>query len=762
MKDITIAITAASYSGNKGAAAMLQSSISQLKEHYGERLNIYLMSVYPSEDRRQCPHDFVKILPAQPERLLFFAFPCAVFYRLLRWCPPVRKLLLKNKILKAYADTDLVVDEAGISFVDSRGLIMNTYAFACAAVPLLMGVPLVKYSQALGPFRNPYNRFLAKWILPKAELVIARGRATYENLASIGVTKNAALCADGAFTMPQDEKTEREVRIKCGRAGLEKERTVAFSISSVVEKKCRKQGVDYCRIMAEFAVYLTRRGYQVFLFPNAARMASQKPRNNDLMVGDAVYENARRMGADDGLIWERREMPPEEIRAYIGRSRFLVASRFHAMVFALTEQVPVMLIGWSHKYQEVLEQFGLGEYAADFSELRVDGLKKQFAGLEANETQIRQRIAAHFDEVRESSLGNVRHITRILDARLKTDGKKRWMNHVICLDEPDVYMGAHLACRMGYASDDAIRGQAASGGLVTAFLCNLLKNHTIDGAWVVRTAFTPEGKLTYETHIAVTPQEVREYATSVYMAIPMMAHIDQLRAFDGRLAVVLTPCMMRAFCHILEKDGALREKVVLKIGLFCSGAHAAAATELAMEKCGVPTAGARRLYYRKGHWRGTSSVVYEDGGTKEFSYTKSICAYKNAYFFINSGCLSCRDQYAECADISFGDVWLAEMKKETIKYTGCVIRDGQAFTWLARAAEQGDVCIRHMSDTQMLKSQKRALTFKYRGGRPNHRLAGRLAAWNRRFSMRRPKALKRIPLRLVYYYMCFIRVLLSW
>ena len=30
--DVTIAITAASYSGNKGAAAMLQSSISQLKE----------------------------------------------------------------------------------------------------------------------------------------------------------------------------------------------------------------------------------------------------------------------------------------------------------------------------------------------------------------------------------------------------------------------------------------------------------------------------------------------------------------------------------------------------------------------------------------------------------------------------------------------------------------------------------------------------------------------------------------------------------
>ena len=61
MRDITIAITAASYSGNKGAAAMLQSSIKQLHDVYGDRLNINLMSVYPSEDKKQLPFDFINI-----------------------------------------------------------------------------------------------------------------------------------------------------------------------------------------------------------------------------------------------------------------------------------------------------------------------------------------------------------------------------------------------------------------------------------------------------------------------------------------------------------------------------------------------------------------------------------------------------------------------------------------------------------------------------------------------------------------------------
>lgn len=72
---------------------------------------------------------------------------------------------------------------------------MNTYAFVCAAVPMLMGVPVLKYSQAMGTFHSPINRFLAKWILPKMKLICARGKGTLENLKSIGIEKNVKLCA---------------------------------------------------------------------------------------------------------------------------------------------------------------------------------------------------------------------------------------------------------------------------------------------------------------------------------------------------------------------------------------------------------------------------------------------------------------------------------------------------------------------------------------------------------------------------------------
>ena len=417
-EQVVVAITAASYSGNKGAAAMLQSSISQLKEHYGEKLKVNLMSVYPTEDAKQIPWDCINIVSCKPEQLLFIAFPLSVLHWLFRWCPPIRKLIETNKIIRAYKETDLVVDEAGISFVDSRGFVMNTYAFVCAAVPLLVGTPVVKYSQAMGTFHSGWNKFLAKWILPKLKLVIARGQGTLDNLSGIGVKENVKLCADGAFTMKDSENWNAEVDKVCGADDFFDDKVVGLSISSVVQKKCNKLNLDYIKTMVELIEYLNSEGYKVFMIANAARINSDKPRNNDLMVGDAIYEAL----TDKTMVrWYHKEMDAEEIRAYIAKCRVLIASRFHAMIGALQKQVPVLLIGWSHKYQEVLDMFELGQYAMDFSKLDTDLMKEEFTKFMADEAIIREKLAKNHDAVMESSANNIRYIKEVLDEIVGAD-----------------------------------------------------------------------------------------------------------------------------------------------------------------------------------------------------------------------------------------------------------------------------------------------------------------------------------------------------
>ena len=155
-----------------------------------------------------------------------------------------------------------------------------------------------------------------------------------------------------------------------------------------------------------------------------------------------------------------------------------------------------------------------------------------------------------------------------------------------------------------------------------------------------------------------------ESSSSVYMHMPLMKHVDMLREFRGKLAVVLVPCQMRAFTAMLEREPELKEKVVLKLGLYCSGSHNENATLVPLKKKKISLEGAKRLYYRRGHWRGLSTVQYEDGSERTLSYPKTICAYKNAYFFSRESCMVCQDHYCNAADISFGDIWLKEMKKK--------------------------------------------------------------------------------------------------
>ena len=100
------------------------------------------------------------------------------------------------------------------------------------------------------------------------------------------------------------------------------------------------------------------------------------------------------------------------------------------------------------------------------------------------------------------------------------------------------------------------------------------------------------------------------------------------------------------------------------------------------------------------------------------------------------------------------------------------------------AVEAGAIIDSHISDTKMVKSQKRALVFKYNCAKAksayfskkgktisidtsdpckwNHKLAFYLARKNKELSEKNYEKVRRMPTWFVYYYMCFIRVLLSF
>lgn len=84
-----------------------------------------------------------------------------------------------------------------------------------------------------------------------------------------------------------------------------------------------------------------------------------------------------------------------QTKAVIAEAAFIISSRFHSLVSALSNEVPVIACGWSHKYEELLRDYGMERWNLDLSNeqdwaaLVVDFIAQVRSG------ELSRRIAPH-------------------------------------------------------------------------------------------------------------------------------------------------------------------------------------------------------------------------------------------------------------------------------------------------------------------------------------------------------------------------------
>ncbi len=404
-----VTIIGSALAGNKGAAAMLESAIQTV----GERVpgvQFSLLSMYPVEDARQNTYPNLEIIPARPRQLGVTINLLGLVYRLL---PPLRRLIARrSRAIGALVKSQVLLDQGGITFTDGREKFL-LYNVASILPALFVGTPVVKCAQAIGPFRNPVNRAASRMFLPKVRTIVTRGAITHGFAEEFGL-RNLVAGADFAFALELDGGEKDRVAGTVDLGFFDGPGTVVgVSPSVVLQKKVDARGGDYAAMITEFIDKLTAGGHRVLLVPHSARTGTDATHNNDLPLTRRIAAAVR---DQDAVLFIDRELDSQDLRYLIGRCDSFVASRFHAMVSALAMSVPTLVIGWSHKYEEVLEMFGLEEWAIGHSDLDVARLSQRFDELVAARTRVVGLLREHLPEVRARSLAQADLIAELVRA----------------------------------------------------------------------------------------------------------------------------------------------------------------------------------------------------------------------------------------------------------------------------------------------------------------------------------------------------------
>lgn len=401
-----ITIIGSALSGNKGASAMLESAIQTLEHRLGE-VDFTLFSMYPREDAAQNRYENLEIVPANPRQLGVTINLLALAYRML---PFMRGTIRKrSRAVRALVESDVLLDQGGITFTDGREKFL-LYNVASILPAFNTKTPVFKCAQAVGPFKNPINRWASKLFLPRVKTLVTRGRITHEFAAGIGL-QNLYAGADFAFSLELDGTEFDEVAAHVDLTFFEGGDVVGVCPSVVLQKKVDAAGGDYASQIIDFIEHLQSQGKRVLLVPHSARTGTYKTHNNDLPLCRDIHQ---RLAVNSSVLFVDRELSSQQLRFLIGQCGLFVASRFHAMVSSLAMAVPTLVIGWSHKYREVLEMFELEEWAFGHDQLTPDHLNKRFAELEAAQFEVQAKLDKHLPGVKLKSISQADQIIELV------------------------------------------------------------------------------------------------------------------------------------------------------------------------------------------------------------------------------------------------------------------------------------------------------------------------------------------------------------
>lgn len=322
-----------------------------------------------------------------------------------------QSLLLWDEVLD---QVDLVVDVSGLRYSDDMAP-----ANARRNAPLMeqarrRGKPYILLPQSFGPFCPDGEQVkICKECLPAVPLMFARDAESRRHLAALlgRDVESIPLAPDIAFNFRPADRAEGRHWLASIGLGENGRSIVCLSPNMKVYERVEGEGATnaYIAIMTRIASRFLDEGVDVLMMPHEVKPVTGA--KDDRTLCELIRQAAASGGPGGGrVVAVDQPLPAEQMKSMIGSCELLVGSRFHAIIAALQSRVPVVAIGWSHKYVELLREAGLERYVLGHREADAESVvatvEEAWRHREANHRVLQERIpsleaasAAVFDQV---------------------------------------------------------------------------------------------------------------------------------------------------------------------------------------------------------------------------------------------------------------------------------------------------------------------------------------------------------------------------
>jgi len=267
--------------------------------------------------------------------------------------------LIPKKLRHRYG---LVLDNEVNVVLDASGFLYSDQCFEYSSLAMASyvrtwrkrGTKIVLLPQAMGPFTQSNIRKALAFVVCNADLVFPRDDISYKHVIDlVGERENVQKAPD--FTnlvpgiMPPDPKRFR------GRFCL-------VPNYRMIDMTSVEQSTRYPFFCAECIKYLVEQGHRPFILIHEG--------DQDLRFAEKIV---RESDEDIEII---KETDALKIKGILGLCAGVISSRYHGLISALSQGVPALGAGWSHKYEMLFKEYGIPDDCLSVS-IEPENLKEQ-------------------------------------------------------------------------------------------------------------------------------------------------------------------------------------------------------------------------------------------------------------------------------------------------------------------------------------------------------------------------------------------------